>query len=204
MPASEASRMLGASHVFDPGQGGWRPETDGLGRTSVPFLYAAGDGAGVQGAAAAPLRGLASARAAAEDLGRAGSAPAPSGLARAARFGLAMTRLSQPGRGLLEHAGPDTVICRCESITRAEAETELSDGAASPAALKSGTRLGMGPCGGRFCSDAAARLACARLGATRTALGPPSARPPILPVPISALAEGFDYDELPMPQPAPL
>ncbi|MEO0680573.1 MAG: (2Fe-2S)-binding protein [Pseudomonadota bacterium] len=204
IPATEASRMLGAAHVFDAAQGGWRPETDPCGRTSVPLLYAAGDGAGVQGAAAAPLRGVAAARAAAEDLGRAGAAQAPAGLARAARFGRAMTELSQPGPGLLAHADPGTILCRCESLTRAEAEAELRDGAASPAALKSGTRLGMGPCGGRFCAEAAARLACEVLGTTREALGPPSARPPILPVPISALAEGFDYDELPMPQPAPL
>lgn len=196
--------MLGARHVFDAAQGGWRPETDEVGRTSVPFLYAAGDGVGVLGAASALLRGRAAARAAAEDLGRAGAASAPAGLARAARFGRAMTALSQPGPALLAHATPDTVLCRCESVAFAEAEAELRDGAGSPGALKSGTRLGMGPCGGRFCNEAAARLACDVLGTTREALGPPSARPPILPVPIAALAEGFDYAELPMPQPAPL
>ncbi|MEM9012640.1 MAG: NAD(P)/FAD-dependent oxidoreductase [Pseudomonadota bacterium] len=204
-PATEATRMLGARHVWDPPEGGWRPEVDTVGRTSVPFLYATGDGAGIQGAAAAPLRGQAAAVAVAEDLGRAGAGgPAPSAIQRAARFGRAMTALTVPRPGLLAQITPETVVCRCEGLTRARIEAEIAGGATRPGALKSGTRAGMGPCGGRYCADVTEMLAAALTGRPRAEIGQGSGRPPLRPLPLAPVAEGFDYADLPMPAPAPL
>ena len=56
-PATEVPRLLRAVCVFDRARGGWRPETDALGRTSVAGLYVAGDGAGILGGQAALLAG---------------------------------------------------------------------------------------------------------------------------------------------------
>jgi len=33
---------------------------------------------------------------------------------------------------------------------------------------------------------------------------PPTARPPLRPTPVAALAGDFEYDDLPIPKPAPL
>ncbi|MEO0999779.1 MAG: (2Fe-2S)-binding protein, partial [Pseudomonadota bacterium] len=203
MPATEATRMLGARQLWDPAEGGWRPEVDVAGRTSCPGLYAAGDGAGIQGAAAAPLRGIAAARAAAADLGRAGGGPPPA-LARAARFGRAMTALTVPRPGLLAQITEETILCRCESLTRAEVAAEIGSGGASPGALKSGTRAGMGPCGGRYCADLTQMLTAALTGRTRADIGQGSGRPPLRPLPLADIADGFDYADLPIPAPAPL
>jgi len=70
--------------------------------------------------------------------------------------------------------------------------------------LKSATRCGMGPCGGRSCEDAAALLIAARTGRTREAIGQATGRPPLRPVTLQALAGAFDVDALPMTEPAPL
>ena len=115
-----------------------------------------------------------------------------------------MTRLTIIREGLSRAITPETIVCRCESITRAEVVAEIEAGAASHNALKSGTRLGMGPCGGKFCGETAAMLNCAATGRTRAELGLPTARPPLRPVPIDALTGDFDYDSLPIPAPAPL
>ncbi len=115
-----------------------------------------------------------------------------------------MTRLCTPRPGLLAQVTADTVVCRCESLTRAEVEAEIQDGASSPDAVKSGVRCGMGPCGGRFCAETAALLIAEATGKARAEVGLPTARPPLLPVPMSALAADFDYDDLPIPAPAPL
>jgi len=70
--------------------------------------------------------------------------------------------------------------------------------------VKSATRCGMGPCGGRLCEDAAARLIALRTGTTRAAVGMATGRPPLRPVALDHLAGEFDYDALPIAQPSPL
>ncbi len=210
-PATEASRLLGADHQYDGGQGGWKPVTDDVGRTTVPGLFVAGDGAGVQGAAAAQLQGRISALAIAEDLGllttrewRRRSAPLILRIGKAQRFGRAMTALTIPRPGLIEAIAPDTLVCRCEGLSRHDIEAEIRAGANWPNAIKSGTRCGMGPCGGRYCTETVTELACRITGKTPGEFGIPTARPPLRPVPIGCLSGEFDYDDLPIPPPAPL
>jgi thioredoxin reductase len=210
-PSVDGCRLAGADVAYRPKLGGWVPVVDGDGRTSVPNLWACGDGAGIRGVGSAPLGGQLAALSAAVALGR---VPDPDArreqgrlreaFARASRFGQAMTRLTIIREGLVQAITPDTVVCRCESIVRAEVVSEIQAGAASQNAIKSGTRLGMGPCGGKFCGEAAAVLNCAVTGRRRDELGLPTARPPLRPVPIDALTGDFDYDSLPIPAPAPL
>lgn len=204
-PAIEPTRMLDCRHVHDPATGGWRVETDAEGRTSINGIYACGDGAGILGVAAAPLRGRIAARAAASDLGR---ASAKNGLQRqlatAGSFGRAMTSLTVPRAGILGQVTPDTIVCRCEGLTRADVEAGISGGGVSPNALKSETRCGMGPCGGRFCREIAAMLTAAMTGSDIAEIGLPTGRPPLRPLPVEAVTGDFDYDELPIPAPSPL
>lgn len=211
-PATEITRLLGVAHAFVPGMGGWAPvvSADGV-TTSVPKLYVCGDGAGVQGAAAAPLRGRIAALAAARDLGRIGpSAMKPrmarlqSRLRQAAQFGAAMTALAMPRSGISGLITDDTVVCRCERVRRDEVDTAIADGAVTLNDLKSATRCGMGPCGGRNCEYAASLLIARSTGHALETIAQPTARPPLRPVPLQALAGSFDYDSLPMPEPAPL
>jgi len=212
-PATEITRLLRAGHVFDRDLGGWRPETDAEGRTSVPGLYVAGDGAGVRGAAHAQIAGARAAAAIAADLRRGSPIVVPDGASRAARLGTAMSRLTRQRPGLTAAIPPGTVVCRCEDVTRAEIDAAIDDGATGMNQLKHFTRCGMGPCQGRSCADAAAELLALRLvadggapelDAARTAAGQWTGRTPLRPVPLDALTGAFDYDDIPVPEPAPL
>jgi NAD(P)H-nitrite reductase large subunit len=205
-PATELSRLLGAAHQFDAALGGWHVAVDQAGRTDVYRLYACGDGAGILGAAAAPLRGRIAARTAAGDLGLAVSSEAGPDrqLRRASRFGAAMNALAPADGSQVALADAGTTICRCESIDRSVIDVAIDAGAQSLNALKAATRCGMGPCGGRFCGDSLAAILATRTGRTLEQVGMATGRPPLRPLPIAVVTADFSYDSIPFPEPAPL
>lgn len=209
-PATEATRLFRAAHRYDRAAGGWVPVRDADGRSSVPRLYVAGDGAGLRGAAAAPAAGRLAALAALRDLDRLdGRAHARARWRpwaehwRAARSGAAMARLMALRPDLVAAIPAETVVCRCEGVTRAEIEAALDDGAADMNQLKQFTRCGMGPCQGRLCGEAAAELLARRLGGREQA-GFATGRIPLRPVPLAGLLGDFDYADIPVPAPAPI
>jgi hypothetical protein len=83
-------------------------------------------------------------------------------------------------------------------------EQAIEAGSASLNDLKSATRCGMGPCGGRTCGAAAAALLAAVTGRPRAEIRPATARPPLRPVPLGVLAADFSYADLPHLPPGPL
>lgn len=210
VPNTDLTRALNARHVYAHERGGWIAESDADMRTSVPQLYVAGDGGGISGAAAAALQGRLAGLTAAYNLGRLDtknwarlSAPVRAQLARAERFGRAMSYLMAMRPALAEAIPPDCVVCRCEDVTRAEIEEAISVGAVEVNQVKQWTRCGMGPCQGKICGETVASLVAARVGGRERA-GSFTARPPFRPVPTDALVGGFDYDDIPIPPPAPL
>jgi thioredoxin reductase/bacterioferritin-associated ferredoxin len=209
LPSTEITRLLGARHCYDPELGGWAPEVNAALETSVPGLFVAGDGGGVRGADAAPLSGELAAIGVARRLGRGGDLErqATSMAARwrqAAQFGSAMSALAMPPPNAAALVDAEATVCRCEGLTRATLDAAIAAGAKTLADLKATTRCGMGPCGGRVCGEAAALLIGSATGQSREAIGQPSARPPLRPVPLAAITGRFDYDDLPIPAPAPL
>jgi len=208
-PATEVYRLLGARHAYIPERGGWIPELDDAQRTSVPFLYGAGDGAGLLGAAAAPLTGTAAALTAAADLGaledhryREKANELRGRLAKASRFGTAMASIARPRPALVKHIDDSTIVCRCEDITAGEIRRAVNEGAENINALKFATRCGMGPCGGRVCGEAAASLMQCH-GIDRTRIGQFTARPPLRPISLGDVTRNFEYSDIPLPEPAP-
>ena len=204
IPNIEAAQMLGVTVHHDPALGGWVPDADPDGATQIKGLYLCGDGCGIRGATAAGLQGSLAGARAARDLGHAAPVPSQRKWAQAARFGTAMTALSIPRADLADLASPDTILCRCESLTRADITAEIATGATSTNAIKSGKRAGMGPCGGKYCQTAVAALIAAQTGKPVADVPPPTPRPPLRPVPLGQAAGTFDYDDLPIPKPAPL
>ena len=213
-PATEIPRLLRAECVFDRALGGWRPNADRFGRTSVPGLYVAGDGAGVFGGQTALLAGRTTGEAIAADLRSTAPAVRASWSAwRARRFGAAMTRLTATKSSMAAEIPPETIVCRCEDVTRAEIDAACDAGARDVNQLKHFTRCGMGPCQGRSCGEAVAELLALRLvadgavpdvDAGRRRAGQWTGRVPLRPVPLSALVGEFSYDDIPVPEPAPL
>ncbi len=210
-PATDVTRLLRVDHVFGAAAGGWHAQVDADQCSSLARLYVCGDAAGVAGAAAALPQGRLAALAAARDLGHMDAATFASTTAslrreavRAAGFGAAMNAMSTPPSAIVQSMTPETVVCLCEHLTRKQLDAAVTAGAATFNDLKSATRCGMGPCGGRLCEDTAARLIALNTGATRAMIGQATGRPPLRPVELDALVGKFDYDALPMAQPAPL
>jgi D-hydroxyproline dehydrogenase subunit alpha len=189
MPSNEVLRALGCAHRFDPARGHLATERDGEGRTSIAEIYAVGDCAGLGGAPAAEAEGIIAGLAAARSLGlapRAGQAQAETAaraaLRRHRRFQSGLWELFRAPRLLAELAGPDTLICRCEELTRAEIEAGLAPGADSIGAVKRQTRSGMGRCQGRYCGPVVAALATARRGEALSEAAHWAPRPPVKPI----------------------
>ncbi|MEP1765498.1 MAG: NAD(P)/FAD-dependent oxidoreductase [Sulfitobacter sp.] len=206
-PAIEAAQLAGASIAHRPELGGWVAQVGADGSTDVKGLFICGDGAGIRGAAAAEIHGVLAGNTAATYIGKAVQPPHPkrySAYHRAARFGVAMTKLSIAKVGYQRLTTPDTIICRCESLTQKAVKAEITSGAQSTNAVKSGMRAGMGPCGGKYCQTAIASLLAQMHSSDQARIRPPTPRPPLRPVPTSALAGDFEYDDLPIPKPAPL
>lgn len=207
IPAIEAAQLAGVPLQHRPALGGWVPLADSDGKTPVGGLFVCGDSAGIRGAAAAEIHGQLAGRSAAQFVGKRTSddhAKLQKRYLRAGRFGIAMTALSIAKRGRDALTTPETIMCRCESLTKGHIAQEITAGAKSANAVKSGMRAGMGPCGGKFCQTAIARLIAEMDGCPEADISPPTPRPPLRPVPTAALIGDFDYGDLPIPKPAPL
>lgn len=210
VPATEALQLLGVPQLYRPERGGWVPDAGADRATSVAGVYVAGDCAGISGAAAAEIAGELAGLAAARDVGRLSRAAYEDEasqlqrrLARAERFGSAISRLMTLRPGLVRAISGETVVCRCEDLTRTAIDRATAAGARHLSQLKSTTRCGMGPCQGRMCGEAAAELMAFASGRDRATVGQWAARTPIRPVPLAAMVGAYDYDDIPKPVPAP-
>ncbi|MGL4239635.1 MAG: (2Fe-2S)-binding protein, partial [Beijerinckiaceae bacterium] len=209
--ACEITRVLRAEHRYDRQLGGWVPIVDSAFRTSIPGLYAVGDGAGVRGQEAASLAG----RRVGIDLGYVIGALQPEDAAADAgeleRALESLSRFSGAIAGLLAQRpaqvaaiSAETIVCRCEDVTRGEIDAAIAAGADEINQLKHFTRCGMGPCQGRYCGDVVQELMAQKLGVERQSIGHWTGRPPLRPVALGELIGEFDYDDIPIPEPAPL
>lgn len=200
-PETGLARALGAEHRFiDSGLGRLETVAAENGRTSLPEVFAVGDGAAIGGARIALARGRLAGLAAARDLGFAvpEDAPTQASLRRALAFQDGLWRLfAAPPFDIA--ALPDaTILCRCEEVTAGTLRHAHANGATSLAALKKATRAGMGRCQGRMCGATVARLC----GVPEEA-GFAAPRAPVKPVPVAALMlelpEGGDWPVYPAP-----
>jgi NADPH-dependent 2,4-dienoyl-CoA reductase/sulfur reductase-like enzyme len=194
VPAIEVTRMLGVKHGFEPAAGGWVPRHDPGQRTEIPGLYVAGDGTGIEGADPALLKGQIAGLTLARDLGRIDgntyrrrASPIVRRLRHAARFGQANARLMAMQLGQLETITQETIVCRCEDVSRGEIDAALAAGAREVNEVKAWTRCGMGPCQGRVCGDVIASLVGLHVGGRERA-GAWTSRPPLRPIHLNELS----------------
>jgi NADPH-dependent 2,4-dienoyl-CoA reductase/sulfur reductase-like enzyme len=139
-------------------------DVDGLGASSVPGVYAAGELTGVAGAPLALVEGhAAGVAAAAHAAGRGQVAVAARSRARLVRFAAAMHAAHPVRDGWVTWLRPDTLVCRCEEVPLARVDEAIGElGATDPRTVKLLTRCGMGWCQGRICGEAVARLVAVR------------------------------------------
>jgi len=185
--------LLGCRFAFDALQRAHLPLRDAAGRSSVPGLYLAGDGAGILGADAAEWAGERAALALLEDRGL----PVDAARARELEQRLAGIR---PFRRGLERAFPfpadwaaraddELVVCRCEHISAGQLRRTVREtGADDINRLKALSRVGMGRCQGRMCGVAATEILAQACGRPVGEVGRLRGQAPIKPVPLSALS----------------
>jgi NAD(P)H-nitrite reductase large subunit len=201
VPSAELLRLAGCDFRYDEDLGGPVVVVDEWLRTTAQGVSAAGDGAGIAGALVAVDEGRLAALGAALDLAalsvtEAGrqAKPVRARLARKAAFRKALRRLHAIGAGVYELATDETVVCRCEEVTRGE----LHEAAAETTdvnTVKSLTRAGMGLCQGKSCQRQVAATIAARHGIPIESVTTATPRFPVRPVPMGAIADPTIEDE---------
>jgi NADPH-dependent 2,4-dienoyl-CoA reductase/sulfur reductase-like enzyme len=140
-------------------------------RTSVADVFCAGEPTGIAGVDAAQVQGTVAGLVAAGADGSALRLRAQQ--EKHATFARRLAAAFRLRDALRSIARAETVVCRCEDVTFAQLQCRTSW---TDAKLQ--TRCGMGPCQGRICGPAVETL----FGWQAS-----SVRPPIFPVPVSAL-----------------
>ena len=199
--STDITRLLRVTHHYDGLRGGWVPTLDAACRTTLPGLYVAGDAAGLGRAAA--LDGALGGLTAAYDLGALPAEAYARDAGATGHFDGAMARLVALRPGQVAAIPAETIICRCEGVTRAQIDSAAAEGARTLNQLKAWTRCGMGSCQGRMCGDVAGALLAGEAG-SREAVGQFTGRTPFRPLPLGLLAGEVDYAALTLPPPAPL
>jgi NAD(P)H-nitrite reductase large subunit len=103
--------------------------------------------------------------------------------------------MAREGRGVAgERDSGTTQTCRCEEVLLAEVIAAIAAGAASVDDVKRRTRAGMGACQGIYCVPAIAAIIAQATATPIERVGPMTARPPLRPIPLEALAALRDGD----------
>lgn len=214
IPAIELLEAAGCAVSFQAARGGHVAVVDDLQRTTLPFLYAAGDCAGIWPSktlsdSIARQEGRIAASAALRALGKGADVPeeaavAPDPVAR----DVALER-AEWVRAMTLNSAVAPFLCQCEEVTAADV-LELhpprylkwerqgsvawrlgsvdTQSAPHPDAVKRLTRAGMGPCQGRRCREQIAAVIA--LGAGKALADIPLAtyRPPVRPLRLAQMA----------------
>jgi thioredoxin reductase len=214
IPAIELVEAAGCNVSLQAARGGHVPVIDGSQRTSLPFLYAAGDCAGIWPSKSlsediARREGRIAARAALRALGVAPDgpeelAPSPDATVR----DVMLERLAWVRAMALKSAAAP-FLCQCEEVTAADI-LELNpprylhwrrdaretsrlgsvdpEGAPLPDIVKRLTRAGMGPCQGRRCREQIGALIALGMGTAIGDIPLATYRPPVRPLRLAQLA----------------
>ena len=182
------------SHAID--KGGWHVDVDKGMATSVNGIYAVGEITGIAGAAKSIIEG----RMAAWDIlyrqERADRQAYETHIRRLrhqrrqqVRLGRFLNQLCRLEPDNYLDIPEETVICRCEEITMGEIRRQLNHGFTTMHSIKKATRCGMGYCQGRTCAPILFDLITAFSRQPPRQVGTFSARAPVKPVTLGALAQ---------------
>ena len=195
-PSLEIPRVLGLALGYHEQLGGHVPSHDRDMASSAPGVFVAGAVAGTAGGAVAIEEGRIAGIAVARSLGKLTAVQADQRMAAPRRrlvglhrFRRALDASYAVGVGIHTWATEDTVVCRCEEVTKGEIRRNILPGSRDPNSVKALTRVGMGLCQGRNCGEQLAAIFCEESGCRLEDLSPLSPRLPVKPVPIGLIAD---------------
>ncbi|MEO7243345.1 MAG: NAD(P)/FAD-dependent oxidoreductase [Variovorax sp.] len=187
-PSTEFARMIGCAMHFDPLLGGWVPQRSAALETSIQGIFGAGDGCGIGGVEVATAEGRVAARAVADRLGVTHDrqhVTAGRGLDRLNRFRCALSAAYEL-KAELQLADDETVICRCEDVTRGRVRAAAREFGGDLRRIKSATRVSMGSCQGRNCLSSCASIVAKECAIPLQSLPPQRMRSPARPIPLAS------------------
>jgi NADPH-dependent 2,4-dienoyl-CoA reductase/sulfur reductase-like enzyme len=190
-PETQLADLAGCAFEFEAATRQFLPTIDIDGRSSIPGVYLAGDGAITQGADGAEITGKLAARAALSDLGKtygdgAGVSHLRRERARMEWFRLGIAQAFPWPHHLAASLSDETLVCRCEGITVGELRAVSREkGAKEINRAKALTRVGMGRCQGRYCAHAAAEIVAAETGVSLEAVGRLRGQAPVKPLAVA-------------------
>ena len=195
VPTVHPTMALDCRHDWNPEQGCYQPFLDSWGETSRPYIFGAGDLAGIAGAKAALLRGEIAAIGIALKLGKRSAtqaevdaAPLRRRLAKATSVRAFLDKVYRP-REMALLPTDQTLVCRCEEISAGRIRDLCRVGQAEPNRIKAFSRAGMGPCQGRMCNYPVASVLADAMGSDASEIGLYRVRPPFKPLTLDELAQ---------------
>ena len=195
-PETQLADLARCEFRFDAASRQWFPQVSEDGRSSVPGVYLAGDGARILGADGAENAGRLAALAILSDLGR----PAPDHEQRRHDL-LGIRHTMERFRQGLVRAFPwpvqqaaalpdEALVCRCECISAGELRRVATEYGANEAnRAKAFSRVGMGRCQGRYCAQAGAEIIAHACGVPIEQVGRLRGQAPVKPLSIQTREE---------------
>ena len=193
-PETQLADLAGCRFGFDAQTRQWLAQCDDLGRSSVKGVYLAGDGMRVLGADCAEVAGQLAAAAVLSDLGHAVEAGQIEVMKRCReqfkRFASGIAEAFPWPAEQVARVSDDTIVCRCEAITAGELRRVVRDeGAGEVNRAKAFSRVGMGRCQGRYCSNAAAEVIAGCANVPVEEVGRQRSQAPVKPLCIATTEE---------------
>lgn len=188
VPRTKLARQAGCDLRYAEQFGGWVANVDATFETSVPGVRVAGDSGGIVGATVAELEGTLAGMAASRDLGCLSdevysvmSVPIAHHWEQLQPSRKALGQIYRVPSRIADLATAETVVCRCEGLTREEVEASLEFDEADEQGQLHASQLGAGDCHGKRCWPSVARLIAHKTGQTLAECGPGNTNPPALP-----------------------
>ncbi|MCL2146216.1 MAG: (2Fe-2S)-binding protein [Synergistaceae bacterium] len=93
---------------------------------------------------------------------------------------------------VVNNRNAETIICRCEDVTREKILSCIADGYKTLDEIKRVTRAGMGPCQGRTCRSLIASELSRVFGVPMEEVLMTTYRPPMKPIYLGDLADAYE------------
>lgn len=191
---NQLTQLMGIEHAICSFSG-LKPQINEWQMSNKANIYIAGDSVGILGGEGAMMEGRIAALSIAQAINVMSTTVAKEKadeyfnlLNKVKLFRAGFDRVGRRREGLLSLLKPDTLVCRCENVSRADIDKVIDQGVKDITALKMRTRVGMGDCQGKTCNSYCQDRLRQELDTLDVGYIKP--RFPLDPIPFSALSEG--------------